>query len=76
MFPADRSWLVSSRWDDTWACIGGPEPLISDLLSDPVLAANARRVDTQQDATPPALGLASTRAPRFLISHPPRKNEN
>jgi hypothetical protein len=53
MFPADRSWLVSFLWDDDWACIGGSEALISDLLTDPVLAPNARRVDTQQDATPP-----------------------
>jgi hypothetical protein len=53
MFPDDRSWLVSSLWDHDWACIGGPEALISDLLDDPVLAPNARRVDTQEDATPP-----------------------
>ena len=53
MFPDDRSWLVSFLWDDDWACIGGPEDLISDLISDSVLAPNARRVDTQQDATPP-----------------------
>ena len=25
MFPADRSWLVSSLWDDAWAGIGGSE---------------------------------------------------
>jgi hypothetical protein len=53
MFPKDRSWLVSSLWDDDWASIGGPEALIGDLLGDPVLAPNARRVDTEQDATPP-----------------------
>ena len=53
MFPTDRSWLVSFLWDDDWACIGGPEALITVLLADPVLAPNARRVDTQQDATPP-----------------------
>jgi hypothetical protein len=53
MFPDDRSWLVSFLWDDDWASIGGPEALIRGLLSDPILAANARRVDTQQDATPP-----------------------
>jgi hypothetical protein len=40
-------------WDDDWACIGGSEALIGDVLGDPVLAANARRVDTRQDATPP-----------------------
>jgi hypothetical protein len=53
MFPDDRSWLVSFLWDDDWACIGGSEALVSDLLADPVLAPNARRVDTEQDATPP-----------------------
>ena len=53
MFPDDRSWLVSSLWDDDWACIGGPVALIGDLLGDLVLAPNARRVDTEQDATPP-----------------------
>ncbi len=53
MFPEDSSWLVSFLWDDDWACIGGSEALISDLVRDPVLAPNARRVDTQQDATPP-----------------------
>jgi hypothetical protein len=53
MFPTDRSWLVSFLWDDDWACIGGSEALITDLLSDPVLGPNARRVNTQQDATPP-----------------------
>jgi hypothetical protein len=53
MFPADRAWLVSFLWDDDWACIGGSEALITDLLTDPVLAPNARRVDTEQDATPP-----------------------
>jgi hypothetical protein len=53
MFPDDRSWLVSFLWDDDWACIGGSTALINDVLSDPVLAPNAHRVDTQQDATPP-----------------------
>jgi hypothetical protein len=56
MFPDDRSWLVSFLWDDDWACIGGPEALISDLLSVPVLARTARRVDTQQGAAPPGTG--------------------
>jgi hypothetical protein len=53
MFPDDRYWLVSFLWDDGWACIGGSTDLISDVLSDPVLAPNVHRVDTQQDPTPP-----------------------
>jgi hypothetical protein len=47
MFPDDRAWLVSSLWDDDWACIGGPAALIGDLLGDPVLARYARPVDTR-----------------------------
>jgi hypothetical protein len=53
IFPEDRAWLVSTLWDDDWTCIGGTEALISDLLQDPVLGPNARRVTTHQDATPP-----------------------
>jgi hypothetical protein len=53
MFPTDRSWLVSFLWDDDWACVGASDTLISDLETDPVLAGSARRVDPEQDATPP-----------------------
>jgi hypothetical protein len=53
MFPADRSWLVSTLWDDDWTCIGGPERLIADLLNDRQLARRARRVTADQNATPP-----------------------
>ena len=28
MFPAGRSWLVSTRWDDDWTWIGGPGRLV------------------------------------------------
>jgi hypothetical protein len=45
MFPADRSWLVSSLWDDAWACVGGSADLISALLIDPELRAGAERTD-------------------------------
>ena len=24
VFPRDRSWLVSTKWDDDWRCGGGP----------------------------------------------------
>jgi hypothetical protein len=60
MFPKDRSWLVSFMWDDDWACIGGSEALIRDLLSGRVLAPHVRRVDIHQDAT--AGRLAGLRA--------------
>jgi hypothetical protein len=53
MFPADRSWLVSTLWDDDWTCIGGPATLIADLLKDQQLARRARRVTADQKATPP-----------------------
>lgn len=52
-FPADRSWLVSALWDDTWTCIGGPDALIDVLEHNPL--ANARRVRPDQDALPPGL---------------------
>ncbi|KAB1903678.1 hypothetical protein F8274_29240 [Micromonospora sp. AMSO31t] len=52
-FPADRSWLVSALWDDTWTCVGGPDRLIDTLQRDPL--ATARRVTPDQDALPPGL---------------------
>jgi hypothetical protein len=52
MFPTDRSWLVSTLWDDDWSCIGGPTALINGLVSEPVLRPRARRVTIDQDATP------------------------
>jgi hypothetical protein len=51
MFPADRSWLVSTLWDDDWTCIGGPAGLVGSFLRDPEL--QARPVALGQDATPP-----------------------
>ena len=53
IFPEDRAWLVSTLWDDDWSCIGGSEALIADLLADPALGPQARRVSTAEDATPP-----------------------
>ena len=53
MFPADRSWLVSTLWDDDWTCVGGPGALVDDLVRDPVLGPRARRVALDRDATPP-----------------------
>lgn len=51
MFPADRSWLVSTLWDDDWSCIGGPDGLVASLRQHPDL--EARPVSIDQDATPP-----------------------
>ena len=51
MFPADRSWLVSTLWDDDWTCIGGPAQLMDGFLRHREL--EARRVTLGQDATPP-----------------------
>jgi hypothetical protein len=45
MFPADHSWIVSSLWDDAWACVGGPADLISALLVQPELRAGTERTD-------------------------------
>ncbi|TCC00654.1 hypothetical protein E0H26_00215 [Micromonospora zingiberis] len=52
-FPADRSWLVSALWDDTWSCVGGSSGLIGALEHDPLVAA--RRVGPDEDALPPGL---------------------
>ncbi len=54
MFPADRSWLISTLWDDDWTCVGGSGELVGDLLRHPDLQGYARRVETlDEDATPP-----------------------
>jgi len=50
-FPADRSWLVSGLWDDTWTCVGGPAELIGNLRDDPRVRARLVRLD--EDAAPP-----------------------
>jgi uncharacterized cupin superfamily protein len=52
MFPADRSWLVSTLWDDDWMCIGGPAGLINGFLAHPVLRSQARRVGTDDQSHP------------------------
>jgi hypothetical protein len=53
VFPADRSWLFSTLWDDEWSCIGGPEPLIAAFATDPLIGPLTRRVALSEDATPP-----------------------
>lgn len=54
IFPADRSWLVSTLWDDDWTCIGGPKELVDAFLNRPDLQQRAREVKSLvEDATPP-----------------------
>ncbi len=54
MFPADRSWLFSTLWDDDWTCIGGSRALVDAFLAHPDLRRRVREVDPSvEDATPP-----------------------
>jgi hypothetical protein len=51
IFPADRSWLVTTLCDDDWTCLGGPASLVGRFLAHPDL--QARPVQLREDATPP-----------------------
>jgi hypothetical protein len=54
MFPTDRSWLLSTLWDDDWTCIGGSRGLVDSFLAHPDLRHRTREVDPSvKDATPP-----------------------
>jgi hypothetical protein len=54
MFPADRSWLFSTLWDDDWTSIGGPQPLINSFITHPDLRYRTRQIDrSAPDMTPP-----------------------
>ena len=54
IFPIDRSWLVSTLWDDDWTCIGGPVALVDGFLDHPDLGPRTRQVASlNEDATPP-----------------------
>lgn len=51
IFPTDLSWLVSWLWDDDWRCFGGPTSIVERMLVEPQF--DARRVQQDEDATPP-----------------------
>jgi hypothetical protein len=53
IFPADRSWLLSTMWDDSWTCVGGSQQLVDGFVHDATLGPRARRVALGQDPTPP-----------------------
>lgn len=38
-WPADRAWFVASEIDLCWTYVGGPQPLIEQILADPRLEA-------------------------------------
>lgn len=53
MFPADRSWLVSTLWDDDWTSLGGSASFVERFVNHCDLRSRTRRVGLDQDATPP-----------------------
>jgi hypothetical protein len=53
MFPADRSWLLSTMWDDGWTSVAGSQQLVDGFLRDTTLGPRARHVALGQDPTPP-----------------------
>jgi hypothetical protein len=52
-FPADRSWLASALWDDTWTDFGGWAELVAALQRNSVV--NARQVHPDEDAVAPGV---------------------
>jgi hypothetical protein len=55
MFPADRSWLASTLWDDYWTSVGGSRELVNAFVAQPGLRRRAHEVDpSAQDVTPPS----------------------
>ncbi|WP_256796202.1 hypothetical protein [Terrabacter sp. Ter38] len=50
MFPPDRSWLVSTLWDDDWRYIGGPAWLIRRVAG--AKAIKARPIELGEDSIP------------------------
>lgn len=53
MFPANRSWLLSTMWDDGWSSVGGSQQLVDGFMRDATLGSRARHVALGQDSTPP-----------------------
>ena len=44
IFPADRSWLLSTMWDDGWTCVGGSRQLVDSFGRETRLGPRVRRV--------------------------------
>ena len=45
-FPADRTWIASALWDDTWTDFGGSAELVDALQRDPIPSTRHPRGDT------------------------------
>lgn len=56
MFPADRSWLLSTLWGDHRTFLGGSRQLVDALLAHPELRHRARAVDPSNDDVAPPRG--------------------
>jgi len=55
IFPADRSWLVSTLWDDDWSRIGGPAGLVGRFLHHADLRAGHARPRRHATVSPGAV---------------------
>ena len=81
MFPLDRSWLVSTLWDDDWRCVGGPPGLIQALVRHPRLEARTGHLARGRHATwsprqlnpGPALIDAIVDPTEYAAHHPPSR---
>lgn len=49
IFPADRSFLFSTLWDDHWSSVGGSHKLIGTFLRDPELGSRTTAVAPGED---------------------------
>jgi hypothetical protein len=54
VFPSDRSWLVSTLWDDDWRCVGGSAALVDALAPAPEPPGPRRQPRRGRNA-PPAI---------------------
>jgi hypothetical protein len=53
IFPRDRTWLVSTLWDDFWRCIGGSRELVDGFLNCEGLSHRVREVQLSDDDVAP-----------------------
>ena len=49
MFATDRSWLVSTMWDDDWTCVGGSRELVDSFLATRICDTESVRLITSAE---------------------------